>query len=495
MTTRYAFGPFILDVGNAELTRDGHVVKLAPQPYTALHLLVSRAGTLITREEFRSALWGVDSFVDFNSGLNFCMAQLRATLDDRAASSTYIATVPRRGYKFVAPVQTTAAVAVEPTNPDDGDALQPSVVPPGLLESARVTPRGWLRTASVAVAGVALGVFSVIAWVSASGPASAGPVGGARRLLATEKFAHGALALADAGPSELPVRMQYFQAAIAADPGYADAYAALAHAKLIAGNYRVERPAVAYAAAKAAAAHALTLDSGLAEAHAAFGAATMYFDWDWVVAGRHFARALAIDEGLVRAHQLYSRYLSAMGRHDEAVAHADRAVQLAPASASAMTDLGLAAFFAGRWEVAIESCDEAARLLPQFLPAYRCSASAAAEAGSLGLASQYTARTLHISGDAVRAAAVMNDGPAFWVRKAERLEAQVRDDDYTAPAFGFAVAQAHLGNHDAAVAILDRATSKRHDTVLFTAVHPAFTPLRDDPRFQALLRRIGLTTR
>src|SRR5262245_24311847 len=104
MATSYRFGPFELDLGRAELRRAGEAIKVPPQPFKALTVLVSRAGELVTRDELRRALWADDTFVDFNAGLNFCINQLRAALDDPAARSAYLVAVPRRGYRFVATV-------------------------------------------------------------------------------------------------------------------------------------------------------------------------------------------------------------------------------------------------------------------------------------------------------------------------------------------------------------------------------------------------------
>src|SRR5262245_16230149 len=102
---RFVFGPFELDVDNSELRRDGIPLKLPPPPFNALSLLVRRAGQLVTRDELRQALWGEDSFVDFNGSLNFCLGQIRTALDDPASESAYLLTVPRRGYKFVGSVE------------------------------------------------------------------------------------------------------------------------------------------------------------------------------------------------------------------------------------------------------------------------------------------------------------------------------------------------------------------------------------------------------
>jgi DNA-binding winged helix-turn-helix (wHTH) protein len=98
------FGAFELDLEAGRLLRKGRTVRLQPQPFRLLCLLVSQPGRLITREEIQSALWKDDTFVDFEQGVNFAVKQVREALGDRAESSVYIQTVPRRGYRFVAPV-------------------------------------------------------------------------------------------------------------------------------------------------------------------------------------------------------------------------------------------------------------------------------------------------------------------------------------------------------------------------------------------------------
>src|SRR5262245_28756065 len=114
MAEIFRFGSFELDPRRGELRRDGTVVKLAPQPFRALHLLVSRAGALVTRDELCAALWTDGSFVDFNAGLNFCIGQVRVAIDDPASASRALVSVPRRGYRFIAEI-TSAPDAAETT--------------------------------------------------------------------------------------------------------------------------------------------------------------------------------------------------------------------------------------------------------------------------------------------------------------------------------------------------------------------------------------------
>lgn len=99
------FGAFQLDLRTAELRRDQTSIKLQPQPAKILVLLVSRAGELVTREELAEQVWGAETFVDFEQGLNFAIRQIRAALEDERGHPQFVETVPKKGYRFIAPVE------------------------------------------------------------------------------------------------------------------------------------------------------------------------------------------------------------------------------------------------------------------------------------------------------------------------------------------------------------------------------------------------------
>lgn len=99
------FGPFQLDLQAAQLLKNGRVVRLKPQPFKLLELFVSRAGEVVTREEIRDLLWGSETFVDFDQGVNSAVKQVREALGDDADRPMYVETVPKRGYRFVAPIE------------------------------------------------------------------------------------------------------------------------------------------------------------------------------------------------------------------------------------------------------------------------------------------------------------------------------------------------------------------------------------------------------
>lgn len=99
------FGVFELDAVTGELRKSGHTIRLRPQAAKILVLLASRPGQLVTREELQEKVWGNETFVDFEHGLNLCIREARAALDDDADTPRYVETLPKRGYRFIAPIQ------------------------------------------------------------------------------------------------------------------------------------------------------------------------------------------------------------------------------------------------------------------------------------------------------------------------------------------------------------------------------------------------------
>ena len=99
------FGPFELDLDSCELWKNGVRVKLQLQPFRVLGLLATHPGRLLTREEIQREVWPDGTFVDFEQALNFCIRQIRSALGDQANTPHFIETLPRRGYRFIAPVE------------------------------------------------------------------------------------------------------------------------------------------------------------------------------------------------------------------------------------------------------------------------------------------------------------------------------------------------------------------------------------------------------
>ena len=146
------FGLFEADLSAGELRKRGRKIPLQDQPFRVLTLLLQRPGELVSREDFQRALWPGDTFVEFDEGLNKAIQKLRQALDDSSDNPRFIETLPRKGYRFIAPVNRTAgdasAAKAEP-NPVDRNAVRPP---------ARGSKRWWVIAAVAAVAILAIGV-------------------------------------------------------------------------------------------------------------------------------------------------------------------------------------------------------------------------------------------------------------------------------------------------------------------------------------------------
>jgi TolB-like protein/DNA-binding winged helix-turn-helix (wHTH) protein/Tfp pilus assembly protein PilF len=166
---RVSFGCFEVNLVTGEVFRSGRKLRLSSQPAQVLVILVQRAGQLVTREELRLLLWPADTFVDFDHGLNNCITRIRDVLGDSALAPEWIETLPKRGYRFIAPIQTVEQVPEteseqldEMTAPEDEN---PSIhqVPQGTRTRAGLTVRlHWLIAVVLTAAGLMAGIAFLI---------------------------------------------------------------------------------------------------------------------------------------------------------------------------------------------------------------------------------------------------------------------------------------------------------------------------------------------
>jgi len=145
------FGVFAFDRGQLTLTREGRPVRLQPQPALVLAALLDATGRLVTRDELRQAVWRDETFVDFDRGLNFCIAQIRSALGDDATAPRYVKTVPKRGYEFICPVER--------------DGPRPVAVLPA---QTRRSPRAWVMVAALCL--TVGGLLAGLAWLRRPAP-------------------------------------------------------------------------------------------------------------------------------------------------------------------------------------------------------------------------------------------------------------------------------------------------------------------------------------
>ncbi|MEZ5294358.1 MAG: winged helix-turn-helix domain-containing protein [Vicinamibacterales bacterium] len=149
----YEFSTFSFAPDSLELSRDGRRVAVEPQPARALAVLLSRAGEVVSREELRRALWGDQTHVDYDRGLAYCIAQVRTALSDSAETPRFVQTLPKRGFRFIAPVVTRGGAAAEaPAVSAAGAAGGPEPVVPGSRPAA--SRWAWIGAAAIAVAAL-----------------------------------------------------------------------------------------------------------------------------------------------------------------------------------------------------------------------------------------------------------------------------------------------------------------------------------------------------
>lgn len=162
------FGPFELDLEAQRLLRAGRTVRLQPQPFKLLSLLVSRAGKVVSRDEIRSALWSGDTFVDFDQGVNFAISQIRDALGEDGDRPVYIETVPRRGYRFLAPITATEddTPSVETPTQNLAKAMWANILELRMAEQQRQERLRRLKRAGLVggIVAAAAGALAMILW-------------------------------------------------------------------------------------------------------------------------------------------------------------------------------------------------------------------------------------------------------------------------------------------------------------------------------------------
>ncbi|CAN5820413.1 serine/threonine-protein kinase [soil metagenome] len=295
--------------------------------------------------------------------------------------------------------------------------------------------------------------------------------------------------------SEIQTGVSYFRRAIEVDPSYALAYVGLADA------YRVlalagKTPATELLPqAKAAAQKAVEIDDALAEAHAALGFIIFWYDWDSDVAENQFKRALELDADSADTHQAYAELFSFTGRHAEALAEMKRARELDPLNLRTNTIEGSMLINAGRSDEALARLQKTLELEPNYWFARVYAASAYIEKRMFAEAVAEARKARELSGVSTRPTAFLGYALAKFGRQAEaraELEGLLKlsRERYVSP-YNIAMIYNGLGERDETLAWLERGYRQREPRMVFLKVEPKWNNLRDDPRFQDLLRRVG----
>jgi len=293
------------------------------------------------------------------------------------------------------------------------------------------------------------------------------------------------------GAESLKRAIQYFEQAVALDPKYVQAYVGLANTYGVISSYSGGLPPKeAFPKAKAAALRALELDESLAEAHTALALVKATYEWDWAGAEREFKRALELNPNYANGRYFYAfMYLAPMGRHEEAIAEMKRALETDPLSLIINANLGEIYYYARRYDQAIEQGRRTLEIDSDFVVAHNNLKDVYEQKGMFENA---TAEIEKLGGAAplLQKAYAAAGARGYWQKRLELLLDRLKRGEYIGPAI-IAKIYAQLGDKDRAFEWLEKAYADRDSDLSYLRVESPYDPLRSDPRFQDLLRRMN----
>ncbi len=615
------FADFEVDLRGRELRRNGARIPLQEQPLQVLAVLLKHAGEVVTREELCQHLWPSDTFVDFDNSLNTAINKIREALGDSTGDPHFVETLPRRGYRFIAPLRegvepqpsekaTQARPAFQPSSPDQPEIRRAILLGLALAVALLLSflflfwKPGWKAApnhiASLAVLPLEnlsresdqdyfadgmtdalttdLGKISALRVISRTSvmqykgtkkplqeiarelkvdailegtvarsgnrvrvtanlvqtfperhlwaesydseigdvltvqatvaqaiaheiqvkltPQERKMLAGARRVNseAFDLCLRGSYA-SDTGTAEaLEQAVAYFQRAIDEDPTYASAYTGLAFSYY---NWAPGRAPLRelMPKAKEAALKAIELDDTEAGAHVVLASVELSYDWNWTGAEKEFKRAIELNPNYAAAHARYARELVVLGRREEALVEARRAVDIEPFSF--YTDYPVWVFIlARRYDLALERTLETVQARPNWVWGHYALAQIYEQTGKTDDAVQEFLKVDELFGTdpewigPLKEAFARSGARGYWIRTLERYRKSAKSR-YVSPGMVAAVC-ARVGDKQCAFEWLEKGFEERDDLLINLKVEPIFDRLHSDPRFQDMVRRVGL---
>jgi len=294
-------------------------------------------------------------------------------------------------------------------------------------------------------------------------------------------------------PEALRESLDYFNRAIDKDPSYALAYAGLADVYAVLSSYSLMSPRDSFPKARAAATRALEIDDGLARAHATLGNVLFCYDWNWTAGEAELKKAILLDPSYPTAYHWYGVLLAGRGRFDEALEQLHRARDLDPFSSVIQGNIARAHYFAGHLDQAISEGRKT-----EFGPGHVSAAQAYQAKQMPDEARVEYQKAVEIMSVAPVGLMFRGQAEAAAGRRSEALKTieemkTLAQRRYVSPAY---VAQVYmdLGERDRALEWLEKAFADHSWDLIFLGVNPHYTPLRTDPRFADLLRRLNLAS-
>lgn len=569
----YQFGPFCLNASEQILLRDGVAVPLMPKTIEILMVLVRHSGQVVRKEDLISEVWP-DVIVE-ESNLTKQISTLRRALGDEEGGNKYIETLPKRGYRFVAPIkaesQQTALVTAErhsiavlpfklmgfeegeayfglgitdclitklirvktvvvrPLNAvlkynslstdvyESGRELGVKFVLDGHLQKVGDRVRATLhliKTDTGATLWAAtldeelMNIFALQDVISEKVTEALllKLTPQERQLLAkrhTENlqaynnYLMGRYHWNFFSTESLKLALKHFEHALEYDPDFALAYAGITEYCLAVswmGNVSAHK---VMPKGKAAALKALALDDHLAQAHTALGLAKLVYDFDWDGAEASFLRAIELNLGDEIGFYWYALLMVGQKRFDEARVIYARGNEINHLSPLLISLEGLIDYYARRFDSSLESLQKLREMIPHYIASLLIPGLCYIAQGKYEQAIEILNQGIPASG---RAAALISALAYAYAKAGDEVNArallnELKDEKragYVQPSY-VSLVHANLGETEEAIEYLQKAYDERHGFLIFLNVEPAFDPLRSDPRFIEIVKRIGLT--
>ena len=290
--------------------------------------------------------------------------------------------------------------------------------------------------------------------------------------------------------------IRYFEAAIAEDPNYALAYTGLADSYALEVDYRSVPVAEGLEKAKMYARKAIELDDTLAEAHASLAWSLFIYDWDWAAAEQSFRRAVEADPRYATAHQWYAFLLASRGAFADALVEAHTAVELDGSSVSARRSLAWIYYYARRFDQAKHHIERSIEMNPNSEESYRVLGLMLGLVGDFAEATRVLEEAVTMEGAGTYTQATLGfvHARAGRTDEARKILAELEahaEREYVSPV-SFSTLFLGLGDIDRAVEWAERAFDDRRGWLVYVAVNPLMDPMRGHPRFESIVRRMGL---
>lgn len=458
--------------------------RIEPRVMEVLVYLAKNANQVVTKDRLMQTIWG-GRFVT-EEVITTSIFELRRALGDDARNPRFIQTIPKKGYRLIAPVIFTEEQTAEGSSAIDSAHRRAG------------SSRLWKAAAAGAtlMTFLALIVLKTTLWprLRSTGPKveSVKTVSNTVSPQAIESYTKGRELWARRNEDALKKAIKQFEHAIQLEPNYALPYTGLADSYIWLEAQNYLRREEAGPAAKAAALRALQMDDSLAEAHASVALVKLSYDWDWSGAEQEFKRAIALNSDYAMAHSWYSQYLLAAGRIDECLREVKIASDLDPRSLAIRMTAGLIYVRLRQYDQAAEEYRRANEIDPNNATAVK----------SLGYV--YEKKSMFKeAGAAYEKAAALAGLPATkrvsrdFARSSRKKDAGsllnqlsfVLNQKYVRPSYVAGI-YARMGEKDQAFHWLERAYQERDANLLFLKTDESWDSLRADPRFLSLEQRV-----